>query len=78
MISVRVSAEEYETLKAMYEARGIRSVSELARDAMHRFLNTSPAPEHAACENQIRTLDARLNTLQGEIKQLSKRLSEIS
>jgi hypothetical protein len=77
MISVRVSREEYELLKASYEARGIRSVSELARDAMQHFLNhdngnTEASQPHGDCEAKIRFLDARLNSLQGELAQLSR------
>ncbi len=82
MISVRISMAEYVSVKAMYEARGIRSVSALARDAMQRFLNesghnTEPSlPFQGDCEARIRFLDAKLNTLQGEVPQLSRLLAD--
>ncbi len=82
MLSVRISQEEYESLRAMYEARGIRSVSKLARDAMRSFLkgtghNTDTAPSnHGDCEDKIRFLDAKLNTLKAEVSQLSRLLAD--
>jgi hypothetical protein len=80
-LSVRLSPEEYESLKAMHEARGISSVSKLAREAMQSFLNgtrpdTDPAPPpQVDCEAKIRFLDSRLNNLQGEVSQLARLLS---
>ena len=38
VISIRISPEEYESLKNMYAASGRRSVSALAREAMQRII----------------------------------------
>jgi len=69
MISIRVSQEEYEFLKSVYESRGIRSVSEFARDAMNRIL-CNHEPDNL--EAKVRVLDSRLTVLQGEVTQLAR------
>jgi hypothetical protein len=44
MISLRLSEEEYELLKARYHTYGARNVSELARQALQHIMTGSPRP----------------------------------
>jgi hypothetical protein len=74
MISVRLSMEEYESLKAIFPSLGVRSVSEFARDAMQRLLhNASNGDSRTAdLDIKVRVLDTKLTRLQGEVSQLSR------
>jgi len=74
MISIRVSPEEYESLKNMYAASGRRSVSALAREAMQRILCSPSEGEPAAddVDSRLRSLDARLSLLQRDVAQISQ------
>jgi hypothetical protein len=45
IISLRLSEEEYESLKSVYASRGVRSLSEFARDAMHRVVGGYPSSD---------------------------------
>ena len=72
MISVRLSEEEYSTLRRLCLVTGARSVSDLARDAMHGLLNGSnrenifgiPTDEF---RTQMRSLDRKIEQLAAEI-----------
>ena len=44
MISLRLSEEEFELLKARYHTYGARNVSDLARQALHHMMTGSPVP----------------------------------
>ena len=44
MISLRLSEEEFELLKANYHTHGARNVSDLARQALHHIMTGSPVP----------------------------------
>jgi hypothetical protein len=79
MISIRLSPEEYDTLKTIYLSRGVRSVSELAREAMRKILNgNGPAgtQPHHDLETHVHNLDTKVTVLQGEVSQLSRLLAE--
>ena len=76
MISIRLSPEEYQSLKDIYPARGVRSISELARNAMNQVLNGNSHPPANDLETHVRILDTRLTSLQGEVTQLSRLLFE--
>jgi hypothetical protein len=74
MISVRLSLEEYESLKTVYPSRGVRSVSELAREGMRQILiGAGPSP---TLEHQVRSLNTKVNGLQSELTQLSRIVTE--
>lgn len=73
MISIRLSQEEYEFLKTVYESRGIRSVSEFARDAMNRIVTIhNSGHDQNDLADRMRVLDTRISVLQGEVSQLSR------
>lgn len=72
MISIRVSEEEYEALRHSYTARGTRSLSELAREAMKQVLN---AHGHAVCtslESRVQTLEAQVMTLNQKLEKMNE------
>jgi len=64
-ISIRVSPQEYESLKSVYKSRGIRNVSEFARHAMNRIINSDSdgGPGTNDLEGRVRVLDTRLSIL---------------
>jgi hypothetical protein len=70
MISLRLSAEEYEAIHALYPAYGARSVSEFARMAIRRAIS-QPAP--AAGTAKIQQLDERLSAVEERLARLFQR-----
>jgi len=68
MISFRLSEDEYESLISVCENEGARSVSDLARDAVHRLIGRSPQIE---VEIALRALEGRVDTLDLQIRRLS-------
>ena len=71
IISLRLSEEEYESLKSRYASHGVRSLSEFARDAMHRVLGEEPASP-VDLRNRVRLLDGKVALLEGEVSRLSR------
>jgi hypothetical protein len=70
IISLRLSEEEYESLKSRYAAHGVRSLSEFARDAMHRMLGD---PMNGAdIENRVQALGGKLAVLEDEVTRVSR------
>lgn len=81
MLSIRLSAEQYESLKSLYLSRGLRSVSALARDAVDQVVNGNhlslgPLSSHRELEVHVHLLDAQVNLLRGEVLELSRRVAE--
>jgi hypothetical protein len=71
MVSFRLSAEEYERLRHAGSMIGVTNLSELARVAMNRMLD-SPRPEQVALEEQFRELRAKILNLSSELDRLSR------
>lgn len=71
IISLRLSEEEYESLKLIYESRGVRSLSEFARDAMHRVVGGTP-PDGVNIEDRVELLHGKVAMLEGEVSRLSR------
>jgi hypothetical protein len=71
IISLRLSEEEYEGLKVVYESRGVRSLSEFAREAMHRVVGEGP-PDGANIEHRVELLHGKVAVLEGEVSRLSR------
>ncbi len=75
MISVRLSEEEYSALKRVCLATGVRSVSDLARDAMEIVLRGADsgggnAPHTDDLRAQIQTIGERIEQLAAEFSAL--------
>ena len=72
MISFRLSTEEYEQFRELCYAQGIRSVSELARAAIHKLVQ-DPEPtaiSGQALETRVTSLEGQLITLADELRRL--------
>ena len=73
IISLRLSEEEYESLKLVYASRGVRSLSEFARDAMHRVVG-EPA-NGPSLQDHVHLLAGKVAVLEGEVSRLSRALA---
>ena len=68
MISFRLSEDEYANLRSVCETEGARSVSDLARDAVHRLIRKDA---EIPVENILRAIEGRLDTLDLQVQQLT-------
>jgi hypothetical protein len=73
MISLRLSVEEYEMLKASYHTYGARNVSDLARHALQQIMTKSlgpiagsPGPQ-ADFAAKLAELDNRVHILEASV-----------
>jgi hypothetical protein len=69
MISFRVSEDEYAGLKSLCVNEGARSVSDMARDAVHRLVRNQTWP-NLQVESVVQVLQHRLEALDTEVKRL--------
>ena len=69
MISFRVSEDEYIGLKNLCVNAGARSVSDMARDAVHRLMRNPSQPNHQL-ETVVQMLQGRIEALDTEVKRL--------
>ena len=74
IMSLRVSEEEYENLKAIYASRGVRSLSEFARDAMFQVLGQDGS-DGRTLEDRVQLLDGKVAMLEGELQRLSRAIA---
>jgi hypothetical protein len=78
MISFRLSGQEYEILKALHPHHGARNLSDFARTAMLRHLNSEPpaAAHHAeSVQSRVEELNDRVVRLQEDLQRLTSLLS---
>jgi hypothetical protein len=68
-ISIRLSEEEFLTLKQLCLVTGARSVSDLTRDAMHMILKGA---------NRDDVISLRLDELRMQLTHLDRKLDELS
>jgi len=68
MISFRLSEDEYASLRNLCENEGARSVSDLARDAVHRLIVKDSETDVAVT---LRALQGRVDTLDLQVQRLS-------
>jgi hypothetical protein len=68
MISFRLSEDEYASLRSVCENEGARSVSDLARDAVHRLIRKD---SEADVETAMRALEGRMDTLDLQVQRLN-------
>jgi hypothetical protein len=71
IMSLRLSDEEYESLKAVYATRGVRSMSDFAREAMLQVLGQEASDGHSL-EHRVQSLDGKLAMLEGQVDRLSR------
>jgi predicted DNA-binding protein len=70
MISLRLSDEEYESLRSLYGLHGSRSVSEFARNAMQKAIGETVDPHGNTLENRMFHLDTKMTSLDHEVARL--------
>lgn len=68
MISFRLSEDEYASLRSLCENEGARSVSDLARDAVHRLIVKDSEADVAVT---LRALQGRIDSLDLQVQRLS-------
>lgn len=73
MISFRVSEDEYAGLKNLCVNEGARSVSDIARDAVHRLIAKKSSPN--PLESVVQVLQIRIEALDMEVKRLGQALN---
>ena len=72
MISLRLSEEEFELLKARYHSYGARNVSDLARQALQHIMTGSPTPQPGFAV-KLSELDDRVHALETSVSLLLER-----
>lgn len=72
-VCIRVSEEELETMRAACARTGTRSISELAREAMHRIVLTHHSAPLSGQDMRfwLQELRSRLASLQSEVERIA-------
>lgn len=78
MVSIRLSDDEFRKLHEVCASTGARSISDLAREAMHRMIPAGQFREGNGDEvhERLQSLDERLTELQREVARVASRLGE--
>lgn len=72
MVSIRLSDDEFRRLREMCEATGARSISDLAREAMHRLVDPSHNGHGSGpMESRLEQLDQKVMHLQARLDKLA-------
>ena len=77
MISLRLSAEEYEALHKLYPNYGARNVSDFARLAMQRVIG-HPVASQGTPVARINELEERLSAVEERLSLLFEREKELA
>lgn len=72
MVSFRLSEDEYAGLRNVCLTEGARSVSDLARDAVHRLIGKNGASAEVQLQTTVQTLAGRMEELDREVKRLAQ------
>jgi hypothetical protein len=73
MVSFRLSEEEYESLRHICLTAGARSLSDIARDAVHRLIGNG-GEQKKDLETQLRLLNERIDAIDQEVRRLAGRV----
>jgi hypothetical protein len=77
MVSFRLSEQEYQGLVSICGARGARSLSDLARDAMQELLGSpSGSDSVGSVEIEFRKLHGRIEEIDRGLKRITQLLEE--
>lgn len=74
VVSIRVSDDEFRQLREICTVTGARCVSDLARDAMFRFIrgrDVHRGSVDAELQTRVRELDEKLSALQCRVSRLA-------
>lgn len=72
MISLRVTASEYDSLHALYPSHGARNVSDLARLALQQVIGNSPRLDGDLL-TKVHSIDERLSIVEVHLSHLLAR-----
>lgn len=77
MISFRLTLEEYDRMQILRENYGARTVSDLARLAVHSLVSNGSAtsPSDLTVVERLRLVEARILSLNNEVDRLRRHLS---
>ena len=70
MISFRVSDEEYQQLSETCVATNARSLSDVAREAVHFWMENTTAAEDNSLAGRLRSLEDKVEQLTSELDRL--------
>lgn len=70
-ISLRLSEEEFEALKAIHDAQGAKSISAFVRATMNRAISEA-TKDNCSLELKVQEIDGKLSILDGEVARLSR------
>lgn len=71
LVYFRVSEDEFQQFAGLCEKEGARSISDLARDAMHRLMSESGYAKHnGGLAPQVAMLDRLISQLSAQLQQL--------
>ena len=70
MISIRLSPDEYNSLQSACTTQGVRSISDLARVAMHKLVLSDEPSGHLS--DEVRLLKEKLQTISVELDRISR------
>lgn len=76
LVYFRVSEEEFQRLASVCHSAGARSISDLARTAVERFITTDGDHSLQPIDIRLRELDAIMLKLNQRLRKLSDVLSE--
>jgi hypothetical protein len=70
MISLRLSNEEYESLRSLYRVHGSRSVSEFARTSMQKVISETMRSPSETVDARLKEIDQKMVLLDQEMNRL--------
>jgi hypothetical protein len=78
MVSFRLSSEEFELFKGHCSTINARSVSELAREAVHHYMENQQANPDADLRTKVLTLESKIESLECEVAHVLNRVRQLS
>src|SRR3989442_647767 len=72
MLCIRISEQEYEGLKSVCEARGSRSISDLAREAVSRLIDGPVGGDAPEWVRRVDQIDTKVEALKHQIRRLER------
>lgn len=76
VVYFRVSEDEFHRFRSICESRGARSVSDLARSAMHSMIHDATCDHESQLSNQLTVLENMVSDLNQKVHQLTLSLTK--
>jgi hypothetical protein len=73
MVSLRVTERDYARLLKLCDREGVRSLSALARIALHRFANRPDTGVDGGAQERLLAAERRLDSLEVQVRRLRPR-----